>query len=89
MKERLIAKEEIVNMLSDIYHQLEEVESKIDSSFSSIRQGMQDEYSDKIAVCSAQLNILDGKMSSYNHRETSLTREGAQRQPSIKLELMY
>ncbi|MBY0122628.1 hypothetical protein [Bacillus sp. S/N-304-OC-R1] len=89
MKKNTNAKEELVNMLSEIYQQLEELENVLDSNFSSIRNHWQDQYTDQLSVCDSKLDLLERETMRQVNGNKPADKETFQRSPGIKLELGY
>lgn len=88
MKKNQHAKEELVNMLSEIYQQLEELEKQLDSNFSGIRSQWQQHTQDQLSTCTENLELLE-KRSALLNSSKSAEKDAFHRQPSIKLELGY
>ena len=89
MKKNNSAKEELVNMLSEIYQQLEELENALDSSFSGIRKQWHDENTDQLSACKERIDRLESEAILHNAAGKAADRDGFQRQGSMKLELGY
>ena len=86
MKKNVNAKEDLINMLSEIYNQLEELETALDSNFSGIRNQLQINCSDQISSCTDRMEALETEAEYYR---TKSGNGNYQRQSSIKLELGY
>ncbi|WNS73994.1 hypothetical protein RRV45_13825 [Bacillus sp. DTU_2020_1000418_1_SI_GHA_SEK_038] len=90
MKKNVSAKEELINMLSEIYNQLEELETALDSNFSGIRNALQMDCSDHLSSCTDRMQALETEIAYYQAKSGKADgKESTQRQPSIKLELGY
>lgn len=90
MKKNTNAKEELVNMLSEIYQQLEELENVLDANFSGIRHQLDDQYSHVLKSCDIRMELLETEIAMRQVIEgKSEDKDIFQRTPSIKLELGY
>ncbi|MEH7125260.1 hypothetical protein V7122_15575 [Bacillus sp. JJ1532] len=90
MKKNVKAKEELINMLSEIYNQLEELETVLDSNFSGIRNELQINCSDQISACTKSMEALETEAAYYQAKSGKAdVKENFHRQPSIKLEIGY
>ncbi len=77
-------------MLSEIYNQLEELETVLDSNFAGIRNQLQINCSEQISTCTNSMEALDLEAAYYQAKSGKADEKDAfHRQPSIKLELGY
>ena len=86
MKKNVNAKEELIHMLSEIYNQLEELETALDTNFSGIRKQLHNDSSEQISSCMNEMQLLETKAAYY---QTKGSKADGKLQPSIKLELGY
>lgn len=90
MKKYDNAKEELISRLTEIYNQLEELENTLDTSFSDMRNNMQMDAAEQISNCTNRIKHLEAEALYYEIKNQKMdTKEGPQRQPSIKLEFGY
>ncbi|KAB2338285.1 hypothetical protein F7731_01600 [Cytobacillus depressus] len=90
MNEKVNAKEDLINMLSEIHNQLEKLETVLDSNFANIREQWKDDYSDQLSRCSNQLHLLETENAFQNvNSQIDEQKERFQRPTSIKLELGF
>lgn len=90
MRENVNARDELAKMLTEIYYQLDKLESALDSNFENMRKQWHDVHTTKLSECSKRIHLLETEYA-YNHEnsESIELREAFQRQPSIKLELGF
>ncbi|QED48398.1 hypothetical protein [Cytobacillus dafuensis] len=90
MNEKIMPKEELINMLNEIYDQLEELEGAIESNFSNARQKWQDECAIKMRNCSEEIRSLETKTANLYDFNGKLDKKGTHHHPTgIKLELGF
>ncbi|MBS4190996.1 hypothetical protein KHA94_12475 [Bacillus sp. FJAT-49705] len=90
MNEKIMPKEELINMLTEIYDQLEELEDAIESTFSNARQKWQDDCTIKMRHCSEVIHSLEMKTANLYDLNGKLDKKGTHHHPAgIKLELGF
>ncbi|MBU8879059.1 hypothetical protein BGM26_08690 [Bacillus sp. FJAT-29790] len=88
MSEKMIAKEELIGILSEIHDQLEKLDNVLESNISSTRQNCQNEYAVKIANCGERIATLETRVAYFP--EISSADDAKRNRPtSLKLELGY
>ncbi|MED3625025.1 hypothetical protein [Neobacillus thermocopriae] len=87
MADRSIEKEKLLNKLTDIHEQLEELECALEASFSELRKNLNKEEQEKLAVSKQKLSMLEIKLNK------NLIGEEINRTPivsqSLNLEMGY
>lgn len=87
MKNNQIPKEELLEKLTEIYDQLEELEKALDTNLSEHRKKMINEQSAKIMNCN---NLISKLESEFNGRISFFDRSRKTRiQPNVKLKLGF
>jgi predicted ribonuclease YlaK len=84
-------KEKMLTMLTEIYDQLEELESVLEASFSDERLQIKSEEQEKLTVTLQCLSDIEGRSAKMNpmpHQEILDTNLGTI-PPSLKLELGF
>ncbi|KOP83202.1 hypothetical protein ACFFHH_08090 [Cytobacillus solani] len=90
MDKKIIAKEELLSMLTEISDQLEELEGILETSLSKARQNVQSEYTAKIIACEEQLTALENETANTLKENEALANASKLHRPnSMKLELGY
>jgi hypothetical protein len=90
MDKKIIAKEELLSMLSEISDQLEELEGILETSLSKARQNVRSEYTAKIADCGEKVTALENETALLLKANEGLgTSSQLHRPNSMKLELGY
>jgi len=90
MNEKMVKKEELLSMLAEIYNQLEELESVIESNMSSVQENMQMDFSNRVASCDQSLSALEFKFDGSLEPDSSDTERSHSNLPrSMKLELGF
>ncbi|MBG9546549.1 hypothetical protein ACOSZF_02400 [Cytobacillus firmus] len=87
MQGKMVEKEELLAMLSEIFDQLEELESVLESNLSGLRQDWYYEQSEKIEACESRLEVIEEDMSAIKSEADSI--ESAKRSARMKLELGF
>jgi hypothetical protein len=88
MNKPLSEKEELLTRLTDIYDQLEELESVLEASFSDHRISLNREEQEKFTVPVQRLSEIGEKIAPYTTKELSDCNRG-HGSKSLKLELGF
>lgn len=90
MDKKIIAKEELLSMLTDISDQLEELEGILETSLSKARQNVRNEYTAKINDCGEKITALENEAANILKENEGLGHASQlHRANSMKLELGY
>jgi hypothetical protein len=90
MKESISQKEKLLVMMTEIYNQLEELESILEESFSDIRKDWENEELNKFTVPVQKITELEMKMKENrlkNKEEQKEVSYPSQKPSALKLEL--
>ncbi|MDR6998108.1 hypothetical protein [Neobacillus niacini] len=66
MDKPMSEKEMLLTMLTDIYDQLEELESVLEASFSDLRIGLEEEELNKLTVPKQKLSAIEEEIGHLN-----------------------
>jgi len=69
MNKPLSEKEKLLTMLTEIYDQLEELESVLEASFSDLRMSLKRDEQEKFIVPVQKLSEIENKIANDNHYE--------------------
>ncbi|WP_313798530.1 hypothetical protein [Cytobacillus sp.] len=90
MDKKIIAKEELLSMLTEISDQLEELEGILETSLSKARQNVRDEYTAKMNNCGEKITALEKEAANLLKEKEGLGQASQLHRPnSMKLELGY
>lgn len=90
MDKKIIAKEELLSMLTEISDQLEELEGILETSLSKARQNVRNDYSAKIIACEEKMTALENEAANTLKENEEHGNPGKLHRPtSMKLELGY
>lgn len=91
MNKPLSEKEKVLTMLTDIYDQLEELESILEASFSDQRSRLNKEEQDKITIPNEKLFMVENKMDKMNGMGNEILHEvnPTKVSKSLKLEMGF
>jgi hypothetical protein len=90
MKESISQKEKLLLMMTEIYNQLEELESILEESFSEVRSDWENEELDKFTVPVQKITELEVKMKDDSLKKMEEQKEVSfptQKPSALKLEL--
>ncbi|HJV15992.1 MAG TPA: hypothetical protein VJ546_01150 [Bacillales bacterium] len=87
MKESISQKEKLLMMMTEIYNQLEELESMLEVSFTVVRDNWIDEEKSRIAKPCQKISSLEAKLADENVENIKDQNGQAQKSASLKLEL--
>jgi hypothetical protein len=88
MKEKHLQKEELLEKLTEIYDQLEELEKTLDSNLSEHRKKLINDQSVKLAECENRISKLE-KDCGLIHRMDKGRKANLRRSSNLKLELGF
>lgn len=90
MQGKVVEKEELLLMLTEIYDQLEELESVLESNLSGLRQNWYEEQTEKMAACGNKLTAMEEVMAFSETKSIETDKNGnAKRAKSMQLELGF
>ncbi|GLB57952.1 hypothetical protein [Cytobacillus sp. NCCP-133] len=90
MEDRIVEKKELLAMLTEIYDQLEELESVLESNLTGLRQNWHDEQTGKIVACEKKLQTIENELTAFSETQSETEREkNAQKTKSMQLELGF
>ncbi|WP_264738375.1 hypothetical protein [Cytobacillus firmus] len=87
MQGKMVEKDELLAMLTEIYDQLEELENVLESNLSGLRQDWYYEQSEKLEVCESRLEAIEEDMTVIRSEADNI--ENAKRSAGMKLELGF
>jgi exodeoxyribonuclease VII small subunit len=87
MQGKIVEKRELLAMLTEIYDQLEELESVLESNLSGLRQNWYEDQTDKITVCGNKLETIENELTAFS--ETKSETDNAKGSKSMQLELGF
>jgi hypothetical protein len=87
MKESISQKEKLLMMMTEIYNQLEELESMLEVSFTEVRDNWIEEEKSRIAKPCKKISSLEAKLADENVENTKDQNTHSQKSASLKLEL--
>lgn len=87
MSGKVIAKEELICMLSEIYDQLEELENVIGLSISATRKNMQTDHSAKLVHCEQRISTIETHSAISEASVEENVKNNRNRRKSMKPEL--
>jgi hypothetical protein len=86
-------KEKLVTMLTDIYDQLEELESVLEATFSDLRTNLNKNEFNKITIPKQRLTVIENELFSadtiQNYNEGIFDSNRCQASRSLKLEMGF
>ncbi|MFE8695700.1 hypothetical protein ACFYKT_04905 [Cytobacillus sp. FJAT-53684] len=90
MNEKLIAKEELLNMLTEISDQLEDLENILEKNLSKVRQAVQNDHSEKMVNCEERITALEKQTSMDLEADEAIGIKSQSNRPkTMKLELGF
>ncbi|MGG3469611.1 hypothetical protein ABES02_19280 [Neobacillus pocheonensis] len=87
MNKPLSEKEKLLSMLTEIYDQLEELESVLEASFSDLRISLNKDVQNKITNSAQTLSFLENKIDHVNLTIFENSLESNKKQAAKRLEL--
>ncbi|MBN8200241.1 MULTISPECIES: hypothetical protein [Bacillaceae] len=87
MQGKMVEKDELLAMLTEIYDQLEELENVLESNLSGLRQDWYYEQTEKLEVCESRLEAIEVDMTVIKSEADNI--EDAKRSAGMKLELGF
>jgi YesN/AraC family two-component response regulator len=91
MNKPLSEKEKLLTMLTEIYDQLEELESVLEASFSDLRTSLNQEEQEKLTIPVQKLSAIENKIENHNATQDILDEYSDNNQvaKALKLELGF
>lgn len=87
MGEKLIVKEELICMLTDIYDQLEELENVIEINLSTTREKLHVDYSARLIDCEDKIISLEVQSANFEASGKDNVKNNKNYRKSMKPEL--
>ncbi|MDN3016744.1 hypothetical protein PH210_11110 [Paenibacillus sp. BSR1-1] len=87
MNKPMSEKEKLVSMLTDIYDQLEELDSVLEASFSDLRISLNKEEQSKINDSALKLSFIENKIDQVNLAFFENSLESSKNPAAKRLEL--
>ena len=91
MNKPLSEKEKLLTMLTEIYDQLEELESVLEASFSDLRSSLNQEEQEKLTIPVQKLSAIENKIENQSATQGILDEYSDNNQvaKALKLELGF
>jgi YesN/AraC family two-component response regulator len=91
MNKPLSEKEKLLTMLTEIYDQLEELESVLEASFSDLRTSLNQEEQEKLTIPVQKLSAIENKIENQSATQDILDGYSDNKQvaKALKLELGF
>ncbi|MEH7437181.1 hypothetical protein V7182_06760 [Neobacillus drentensis] len=91
MNKPLSEKEKLLTMLTEIYDQLEELESVLEASFSDLRSSLNQEELEKLTIPVQKLSAIENKIENQSATQDILDGYSDNKQvaKALKLELGF
>ncbi|MDQ0155181.1 hypothetical protein [Robertmurraya andreesenii] len=89
MENNQLPKEELLEKLTEIYDQLEELEKTLDSNLSEHRKKRMNDHVSKLNSCDDRLSKIENAFESRRSQFDSIHKSKYHSRPNMKLELGF